>query len=129
MLIRFLSIVILCITVSAKDKVDAELPDLSGNYYMPIPGNDNQYIFNVDWSHTFNRYLVTVTGQPLGWATARLNFINDTVVDLVCDNGIVIQGIISYPTDLPNICWPTFQTFSCWKRLLSNVTRIHVINM
>jgi hypothetical protein len=54
--------------------------------------------------------------------------INNTTVTLVCDNGEMISGIISYPTDLPSICWPTSKELTCWNRLLSNISRIHVIN-
>ena len=129
MLIRLILPVLLVLIVSAKEKLSADVPDLNGYYYMSIPKNGNQYVFNIGWSNTFNQYLVVVTGQALAWATARLNFINDTAVNLVCDNGDVLEGIISYPTDLPSICWPTFKEFACWNRLLSNVTRIHVINM
>jgi hypothetical protein len=120
---------LLFLTVSAKNKLAADIPDLNGYYYMPMPGSGNQYVFNIDWSHTFNRYWVIATGQSLAWATAQLNIINDTAVNLVCDTGDTFLGIISYPTDLPTICWPTIQNFNCWNRLLSNVTRIHVINM
>jgi hypothetical protein len=121
--------VILFLTVSARDKIKAEKDALEGYYYMPIPGNGNQYVFNIDYSPTFNQYLVVVTGQSLAWATARLNLINDTAVNLVCDNGDTLTGIINYPTDLPSICWPAVKNFPCWNRLLSNITRIHVINM
>lgn len=128
MFIRLLLSVILFVTVSAKGKLAAEVPDLNGNYNMNI-GDGNQHVFNIDWSHTYNRYVVTVTGQSLAWATAKINFVNDTLINLVCDNGVTIQGVVSYPTDLPSICWPTFKVFTCWNRLLSNITRIHVINM
>ncbi len=128
MFIGALFSIILFLTVSAKDKIDADILNLNGYYYMSL-GNDDQYVFNIDWSNTFNRYLVVVTGQSLAWATARLDFINDTAVNLVCDNGDSHLGIITYPTDLPSICWPTFKDFNCWNRLLSNITRIHVINM
>lgn len=129
MLLRTLIPVLLFLSVTAKDKVADEKSQLNGYYYMVIPGNGNQYVFNIGWSNTFNQYLVVVTGQSLAWATARLNFVNDTAVNLVCDNGVTIPGVISYPTDLPSICWPTFKDFACWNRLLSNITRIHVINM
>lgn len=130
MLIRlFFSAVLLLFSVTAKDQNADELPDLNGYYYMPIPNTDNQYVFNIDYSNAFNQYLVLVTGQSLAWATGRLQFINNTAVNLVCDNEVIIPGIISYPTDLPSICWPTYKDFTCWNRLLSNITRIHVINM
>jgi len=128
MFIGVLFPVILFLTVSAKDKIGADVPNLNGYYYMSL-GTDDQYVFNIDWSHTFNRYLVVATGQSLAWATAKLEFINDTTVNLLCDNGEIHQGIITYPKDLPSICWPTFTAFNCWNRLLSNITRIHVINM
>jgi hypothetical protein len=117
------------LTLSAHNKVVADTPHLNGFYHMLIPDNGNQYVFNIDWSHSFNRYLVTVTGQSLAWATATLNILNDTSVNLVCDNGDILPGIIKYPTDLPSICWPTSKDLTCWNRLLSNITRIHVINM
>ncbi|CAF2639840.1 unnamed protein product [Rotaria sp. Silwood2] len=129
MFIGILFIIITCVGVSAKNKILADVPQLDGYYHMPILGNGNQYVFNIDWSHTYNRYLVTVTGQSLAWATATLNIINETSVNLVCDNGINLPGIIKYPTNLPSICWPTSKDFTCWNRLLSNITRIHVINM
>jgi hypothetical protein len=129
MLIRVLFPVLLFLTVSAKDELTADVRGMNGYYYMQLPGNDNQYVFNIDWSNTFNQYFVVVTGSSLAWATARLNFINDTAVSLVCDNGDILSGIVSYPTDLPSICWPTFQDFTCWNRLLSNISRIHVIHM
>jgi hypothetical protein len=121
--------VILFLTVSARDQIRAGKDALDGYYYMPIPNNDNEYVFNIDYSPTFNQYVVVSTAQPVGWATARLNLINDTAVNLVGDNGDILTGIISYPTDLPSICWPAFEEFTCWNRLLSNITRIHVINM
>ncbi|CAF5135350.1 unnamed protein product, partial [Rotaria sp. Silwood1] len=58
-----LFIIITFVRVSANDKISADIPQLNGYYHMPIPGNGNQYVFNIDWSHSFNRYLVTVTGQ------------------------------------------------------------------
>jgi hypothetical protein len=129
MLIRLLLPVLLFLTVSAKEKLAADVRGINGYYYMPIPNSGNQYVFNIDWSNTFNQYLVVVTGQLVSWATARLHFINDTAVTLVCDSGDIIPGILSYPTDLPSFCWPTFPSFTCWNRLLSNISRIHVINM
>ncbi len=129
MLIRILLSVLLFLTVSAKYEIKADVRGMNGYYNMKIPGNGYQYVFNIDWSHTFNQYFVVVTGQPLAWATGQLNFINDTAVTLVCDNDDILSGIVSYPTDLPSICWPTFQDFTCWNRLLSNISRIHVINM
>ncbi len=129
MLMRLLLPVLLFLTVSAKDKITADVPDLTGNYQMQIPNNTQQYVLNIDWSDAFDQYLVLVTGQTLSWATGRINFINDTDITLICDNGNTIPGIISYPTDLPSICWPTYSNFSCWNRLLSNISRIHVINM
>ena len=129
MFIRLVLSVVLVLTVAAKRKVVDAVPNLNGYYRMSVPGNGNQFVFNIDWSDTFNQYLVVVTGQPLAWATARLQIVNDTAVNLVCDNGVTLSGVISYPTDLPSICWPTFKDFTCWNRLLSNVSRIHVINM
>ena len=130
MLIRLLLSVLLFLTVlAAKDELKTDVRGINGYYHMKIEGNDNQYVFNIDWSNTFNQYFVVVTGQELAWATARLNFINDTAVTLACDNGNVLTGIVSFPTDLPSICWPTFPDFQCWNRLLSNISRIHVINM
>ena len=109
--------------------VCGDAPHLNGYYHMQIPNNGYQYVFFIDWSHSLNRYLVTVTGQPLAWATATLNIVDETTVDLICDNGDSFTGTIKYPTDLPSICWPVSSEFTCWNRLLSNVTRIHVINM
>jgi hypothetical protein len=129
MFIGVLFPVIFFLTVSAKDKILGDIPDLNGNYYMPIPGDDNQYVFNIDWSESDNRYLVVVTGQLLDWATAELIIIDNMTVHLVCDNGDTLPGIIKYRADLPSICWPTSKDFTCWNRLLSNITRIHVINM
>jgi hypothetical protein len=131
MLIRVLLPALLFLTVSAKNKITANVPDLNGNYNMQLPGNGSQYqyVFNIYWSNTFNQYLVVITGQELAWATARLNLINNTTVTLICDNGEIISGIISYPTDLPSICWPTSKELTCWNRLLSNISRIHVIHM
>lgn len=129
MLIRLFILVTLFVSAIAKQKNADELPDLNGYYLMDIPNTDNQYVFNIDYSSSFGQYLVVTTGQSLSWATARLEFINNTAVNLLCDNGVIIPGIISYPTDLPSICWPTYQDFACWNRLLSNITRIHVINM
>jgi hypothetical protein len=123
MLIQIFFSILLFLTVSA------DVHDMNGYYNMRIPGNPNQYVFNIDWSHTFNQYFVVVIGQELAWATARLTFINNTAITLVCDNSDILTGIVSYPTDLPSICWPTFQDFPCWNRLLSNISRIHVINM
>ena len=124
-----LFVIIAFLAVLSHDKVVIGTYPLSGDYYMLIPGNGNQYVFNIDWSPSFDRYLVTVTGQTLAWATATLNMINDTTVNLICDSGDSLVGTISYPTDLPSICWPTSNEFKCWNRLLSNITRIHVINM
>jgi hypothetical protein len=129
MLIKVILPILLFLTVSAKDKITADVSDLNGNYNMQLPGNGNQYVFKIYWSNTFNQYLVLSTGYPLAWATARLNLINNTTVTLVSDNGEMISGIISYPTDLPSICWPTSKELTCWNRLLSNISRIHVINM
>ena len=129
MLIRVLIVVSIFLSAIAKEKNADELPDLNGYYYMPMPNTDNQYVFNIDYSTAFSQYLVVVTGQSLAWATGQLQFINNTAVNLLCDNGVVIPGVISYPTDLPSICWPTYQDFGCWNRLLSNISRIHVINM
>ncbi len=129
MFVGILLIIISFLTVSAHGKLAAETPSLNGYYYMPIPGNGDQYVFNVDRSQSLDRYLVTVTGQALSWATATMTMINDTTVNLVCDSGDILVGNINYPTDLPTICWPTSKDFKCWNRLLSNITRIHVINM
>ncbi|CAF1390463.1 unnamed protein product [Adineta steineri] len=129
MFASILFLVISFLTALADNKVGANIPNLDGYYYMSIPDNDNQYVFNIDYSPSFNRHIVTVTGQSLAWATATINITNDTSIDLVCDNGNILSGIISYSTDLPTICWPKFKDFTCWKHLLSNITRIHVINM
>ncbi|CAF1051516.1 unnamed protein product [Rotaria sordida] len=129
MFIAILFSIITCLRVSANDKIVVDKLHLNGYYHMPIPNNDNQYVFNIDWSYSLNRYVVTVTGQTLAWATATLNIINDTSVNLVCDNGISLPGVIKYSTDLPSICWLTSKDFTCWNRLLSNITRIHVIHM
>jgi hypothetical protein len=129
MLSRLLLPVFLFLTVSGKDQIEADVHVLNGTYHMQLPNHTYQYVFNIDWSETLNQYSVLVTGQTLGWATARLNLTSNTTVDVICDNGNVISGIIQYPTDLPSICWPTFTDFTCWNRLLSNLSRIHVINM
>ncbi len=129
MLIRALLLAVLFLTVLAKDELKAGVPDLNGNYNMQIPGNGNQYVFKIYWSNTFNQYLVLSTGFPLAWATGRLTFINNATVTLLCDNGDTVSGVISYPTDLPSICWPGSKDLVCWNRLLSNISRIHVINM
>jgi hypothetical protein len=129
MFIGVLFPVIFFLTVSAKNKILGDIPDLNGNYHMSIPRNGNQYVFNIGWSESYNRYLVVVTGQSLAWATAQLTIIDNMTVNLVCDSGDTIPGIITYQADLPSICWPTFAAFTCWNRLLSNITRIHVINM
>jgi hypothetical protein len=109
--------------------IQGESPHLNGYYHMLIPGNGNQYVFFIDWSPSLSRYLVTVTGAPLAWATATLDTVNDTGVALTCDTGDLLSGTIEYRLDLPSICWPGLQVFPCWNRLLSNITRIHVINM
>ena len=129
MFIRLLLPVILFLIVSGNDQIDADVHVLNGNYHMQSPDLTNQYVFNIDWSNTFNQYIVLVTGQTLRWATARLNLTSNSTVDLVCDNGDIIPGRIEYPTDLPSICWAIVSNFTCWNRLLSNVSRIHVINM
>lgn len=125
--ILFTTLILLCVPTAGKTVRDTSHFD--GNYYMYIPGDGNQYVFNIYWSPPFNRYIVTVIAQTLSWATATLTVVNDTSVNLVCDDGTVLSGVVSYPTDLPSICWPTSKDFTCWQRLLSNVTRIHVINM
>jgi hypothetical protein len=117
------------LTISANKKVTADIPNLEGNYYMKLPGNGNQYVFHIDWSDDLDRYVVTVVGHSLSWATASLTIVDDTSVHFVSDNGLSLPGIVTYPTDLPSICWPTDRNYTCWKHLLSNVTRIHVINM
>ena len=129
MFVGILFTTIAFLTVSVHDTVVADRPHLNGFYYMPIPNSGNQFVFNIDWSHSLNRYMVTVTGQLVPWATATINVVNDTSVTLIGDNGDIWPGTINYPTDLPSICWPTYKDFTCWNRLLSNVTRIHVINM
>jgi len=129
MFIGVLFPVIFFLTVSAKNKILGDIPDLNGNYHMSIPRNGNQYVFNIGWSESYNRYLVVVTGQSLAWATAQLTITDNMTVNLVCDSGDTIPGIITYQADLPSICWPTYRDFTCWNRLLSNITRIHVINM
>jgi hypothetical protein len=116
-------------TLCIGQSVVADTPPLNGYYHMMIPNNDNQYVFNVDWSHNLQRYVVTVTGQSLAWATARLDIVNETSVSLLADNGFSLPGTIEYQADQPSICWPTTKDFTCWNRLLSNITRIHVINM
>ncbi|UJR30999.1 hypothetical protein I4U23_018510 [Adineta vaga] len=129
MFVNIFYIVISFVTIFAHSTNEDDLPNLVGNYYMPILGNNNQYVFNIDWSYSLNRYVVTVTGQTLAWATGTLSITNNASVNLLCDNGDNLSGVVSYSTDLPTICWPTFKDFTCWKHLLSNVTRIHVINM
>ena len=128
MIFGVLSFVVLFLAVSARDQIKATKYDLDGSYHMSMEVR-SQYVFDIEFSQALNQYLVVATAQSLGWATARLNFINDTAVNLTCDDGDVFTGIISYPTDLPSICWPGVQDFVCWNRLLSNITRIHVINM
>jgi hypothetical protein len=103
---------------------------LNGHYHMSIPNDGYQYVFHIDWSDYFHQYLVTVIGQPLAWATARMNMVNETTVNLICDTGMSSLGTITYVNDMPSICaWSMSTEFTCWNRLLSNVTRIHVINM
>lgn len=96
---------------------------------MSIPDNGYQYVFNIDWSNPLNTYIVTLTGQPLSWATATLDIINDNTVTLTADDGSILSGNIEFNGDLPSICWPKTSEFSCWNQLLSNISRIHVINM
>lgn len=129
MLVRMFSSVLLLVTMLVHGSVRADIPNLAGNYYMVMPDDGNQYVFNIDWSSTLNQYLVTVTGQSLAWAMARVTINSDTSITMLCDNGVTLTGAVSYSTDLPTICWPAFKDFTCWKHLLSNVTRIHVINM
>jgi hypothetical protein len=129
MLLGFILVSLFLPAFLAKEHVAADTLHLNGYYHMSIPDNGYQYVFYIDWSYYLERYVVTVTGQPLAWATATLEIVNDTAVNLVSDNGDTILGIIKYSTDLPSICWPTTSDFTCWNRLLSNVTRIHVINM
>ena len=132
MFVGVLFSIIVFLMVSAKYNVVAETPNLNGYYYMPLPlknASQGQFAFNIDWSDTLNRYLVVATGQSLSWTTGQIDFIDNTTINLACDNGNNYRGIITYPTDLPSICWPTVKEFTCWNRLLSNITRIHVINM
>jgi hypothetical protein len=129
MLIKIFISIILCLTVSAKKEAVGGIPDLTGYYNMHIPNDNSQYIFNIGWSKALNQYLVVSTGQPLGWGIGRLDFINDTAMNVAFDNGYTLLGIVTYQKDLPIICWPTFKEYGCWYGLLSNITRIHVINM
>ena len=129
MFLGFLLVSLFLPAFFAKEHVAADTLHLNGYYHMSIPNNGYQYVFYIDWSNYLERYVVTVTGQPLAWATATLEIVNDTAINLVSDNGITLPGIIKYSTDLPTICWPTSSDLTCWNRLLSNVTRIHVINM
>jgi hypothetical protein len=129
MLIKIFISIILCLTVSAKKEAVVGIPDLTGYYNMHMSGDNSQYIFNIGWSKALNQYLVVSTGQSFGWGIGRLNFINDTAMNVVFDNGNTLLGIITYEKDLPIICWPTFRDYNCWNGLLSNITRIHVINM
>ncbi|CAF0913290.1 unnamed protein product [Didymodactylos carnosus] len=55
-------------------------------------------------------------------------FLNDTQLTLVTDQNDHFNGTIYYEQDLPSICWEK-DTTSCWKPILSNISRIHVINM
>jgi hypothetical protein len=109
--------------------ISADIPNFEGNYYMPILRDGNQYVFNIGWSDARNRYVVTIIGQALSWVTASLTVINDTTIELLTDDGNTLLGNITFKTDFPTICWPTEKDFTCWNRLLSNITRIHVINM
>lgn len=129
MLIKIFVALGLYLTISAQKESVNAVPDLSGYYHMDMPHDDSQYIFNIGWSKALNQYLVVSTGQPLGWGIGRMNFINDTAVNVAFDNDYTLLGIITYEKGLPVICWPTFEEYQCWNGLLSNITRIHVINM
>ena len=128
MLIKVFIGIILYVTVLGEKGVVNGVPDLSGYYSMDLTDN-SQYIFNIGWSKTLNEYIIVSTGQPLDWGIGRLNFINDTAINVHFDNGYTLLGIITMNKDLPVICWPTFIDYTCWNGLLSNITRIHVINM
>lgn len=125
----FFALLLLCSTLSANGPQTEAAVHLNGNYHMILPNDGAQYVFAINWSDYLNRYVVVVTGQTVAWATATLEVINATAVNLVCDNGNTLVGVISYNQDLPSICWPTSAEYTCWNRLLSNVSRIHVINM
>ena len=129
MMIKIFIVLGLYLTVSAQKESVNAVPDLSGYYHMDIPHDDSQYIFNIGWSKALNQYLVVSTGQPLGWGIGRINFINDTAMNVAFDNDYTLLGIITYEKGLPIICWPAFEEYQCWNGLLSNITRIHVINM
>ena len=129
MLMKIFIGVIVYLTVLGQREVVNGIPDLSGYYSMELRDDDSQYIFNIGWSKTLNQYLAISTGQPLGWGIGRLNFINDTAMNVVFDNGYTLLGLITYNRDLPVICWPTFKDYNCWNGLLSNISRIHVVNM
>jgi hypothetical protein len=128
MLTKIFISIILCLTVSAKKETVGGIPDLTGYYNMHILNDSSQYIFHIHWSNALNQYLVVSTGQPLGWGIGRLNFINDTAMNAIFDNGSTLLGIITHEKHLPVICWTTLN-YGCWYGLLSNITRIHVINM
>ena len=102
---------------------------LNGNYHMILPNDGYQYVFAINWSNDFNRYVVVTVGQPVAWGTATLDMVNDTAVNLIADNGDNVPGVISSNNDTLSICWPTSKDLTCWTRLLSNIKRIHVINM
>ncbi|CAF1185199.1 unnamed protein product, partial [Didymodactylos carnosus] len=53
---------------------------------------------------------------------------SDNQLTLVTDQGNQINGTIHYDRDLPSICWQG-DTLSCWKQILPNISRIHVIHM
>lgn len=129
-----ISLVVVVLSLLVVHTTGVEVTDssrLNGYYHMlmPMPHNRTQFVFFVDYSPILDRYLVIATAQPALWGTATLDVVNDTAVILTGDNGDQLPGIIQYQRDLPSICWPTSTDFTCWNRLLSNVTRIHVINM
>ena len=128
MLIKIFIFIILCLTVSTKKLAAGEIPDLTG-YYIQTPTENSQYMYNIGWSNALKQYIVVPTAQPVSWGIGRLNFINNTAVNISYDNGDTFLGIITYEKDLPVICWPEYNPLICWYGLLSNVTRIHVIHM
>jgi len=128
MWIKIFISIILCLTVSAKKIAIDQIPDLTG-YYIQTPTDGYQYIYNIGWSNALNQYIIVPTGHPVSWGIGRLNFINDTAVNIAYDNGYTFLGTSTYEKDLPVICWPEYKPLICWHGLLSNVTRIHVIHM
>lgn len=128
MLMKIFISIILCITVSAKKVAVGQIPDLTG-YYIQVPTSDTQYMYNIGWSKALNQYVIVPTAAPVSWGIGRLNFINETAVNISYDNDSTFLGIITYQNELPVICWPEYTPTICWYGLLSNITRIHVIHM